>query len=107
MTEPITGSVKDSDGIIKVGYDEYIPAAVVKFIEQTGAKVVPVSYHLTRSSLVVLLDQVSGLYLHGDSSAALTSHEFQATFSYIIAYMYDRSDARYDYFPVFMMGASL
>lgn len=68
---------------------------------------VPVSYHLTHSSLVNLLDELSGLYLHGDSSAALTSHEFQATFSYIVEYMFDRADNAYDYFPVFMMGASL
>lgn len=53
-----------------------------------------------------MLNQLSGLYLHGDSSASLASHEFQATFSYIISYMYERSDVKYDYFPIFMMGAS-
>lgn len=79
----------------------------MKFIEQTGAKVVPVSYKLTRSSLVKLLDQLSGLYLPGDSAASLPSHEYQATFSYIISYIFHRSDVKYDYFPVFMMGNSL
>jgi hypothetical protein len=32
LTEPISGKLKTSDGT-KVGYDEYVPAAVVKFIE--------------------------------------------------------------------------
>lgn len=59
-----------------IGYDEYIPAAHVKFIEQTGAKVIPISYHLERASLESLLSQVSGLYIHGDSQGSITDHEF-------------------------------
>ena len=90
-----------------LGYDEYVPAAHVRFLEQSGAKVIPISYHLTRSALVRLLDQVSGLYIHGDSPSAVADHEFQATFSYVISYMYQRSDVKYDYWPVFMMGASV
>jgi hypothetical protein len=36
-------------------YNEYVLAAHVKFIEQTGAKVVPVSYRLEKESLINLL----------------------------------------------------
>lgn len=106
LTEPISGKLAGSDGVI-VGYDEYIPAATVKFIQQTGAKVIPVSYHLTKSSLFNLLDKINGLYLAGDSSASVSTHEYQATFSYIVEYMFRAAEINYDYFPVFMMGNSI
>lgn len=106
LTEPISGKLAGSDGVI-VGYDEYIPAATVKFIQQTGAKVIPVSYHLTKSSLFNLLDKINGLYLAGDSSVSASTHEYQATFSYIVEYMFRAAEINYDYFPVFMMGNSI
>lgn len=106
LTEPISGKLTSADGM-RVGFDEYIPAAVVKFIQQTGAKVVPVSYHLTKASLFKLLDKINGLYLPGDSTASLTSNEYKATFSYIVDYMFTAAEINYDYFPVFMMGNSL
>lgn len=67
LTEPLRGTLRNEEDIILSSYDEYIPAALVKFIEQTGAKVVPVSYKLTRTSLYKLLNQLSGLAIHGDS----------------------------------------
>lgn len=106
LTEPIAGKLAGSDGVI-VGYDEYIPTATVKFIQQTGAKVIPVSYHLTKSSLFNLLDKINGLYLAGDSAASASTHEYQATFSYIVEYMFNAAEIKYDYFPVFMMGNSI
>ena len=105
LTEPLKGTLKSDDNVME-GYDEYVPAAHVKFIEQTGAKVIPISYKLTRSSLYSLLEKVNGLYIHGDSSEALTNEHFQSTFSYIISYMYDKADLTNDYFPIFMMGHS-
>jgi hypothetical protein len=43
LTEPLTGTLRfDNDKV--VGEKEYIPSADVKFVEQTGAKVIPVSY---------------------------------------------------------------
>jgi hypothetical protein len=106
LTEPLRGTLKNDD-IVLSGYDEYIPAALVQFIEQTGAKVIPVSYKLTRTSLYRLLDQLNGLAIHGDSSSTLDNDQFQSTFSYIISYMYDQADGFFNYFPVFMMGNSI
>ena len=54
-----------------------------------------------------MLDQVSGLYLHGDSQEALTDNQFQATFSYIITYTFMKNHDENNYFPIFMMGKSL
>ena len=66
----------------------------------------PVSYRLTKSSLFSLLNKINGLYLPGDSAACPTTHEYQATFSYIVEYMFNAAEIKYDYFPVFMMGNS-
>jgi hypothetical protein len=54
LTQPLIGELKSEDGE-STRYNEYVPAAHVKFIEQTGAKVVPVSYRLKRESLFKLL----------------------------------------------------
>jgi hypothetical protein len=53
------------------------------------------------------MKKVNGLYLAGDSAASLKSHEYQATFSYILSYIFTEADTNYDYFPVFMMGNSI
>ena len=43
LTEPLRGSLhKDEEKLSHV--NEYIPTAHVKFLEQAGIKVVPVSY---------------------------------------------------------------
>jgi hypothetical protein len=49
MTEPIVGNIKG-------GWTEYIPSSHVKFLEQTGAKVIPISYTLSKEELTRLLD---------------------------------------------------
>jgi hypothetical protein len=49
MTEPIVGNIKG-------GWTEYIPSSHVKFLEQTGAKVIPISYTLSKEDLTRLLD---------------------------------------------------
>jgi hypothetical protein len=54
LTEPLHGTLKQDDEVSE--YQEYIPAAHVKFIEQTGAKVVPVSYKMSKEELYSLLD---------------------------------------------------
>lgn len=100
VTEPLKGTV---DG----GWTEYIPSSHVKFLEQTGAKVVAISYTLSKSELYKVLDQVSGVYLHGDSIDAPNQKKFQVTFGNILSYAFDHNHDKYDYFPVFMLGNTL
>ena len=69
VTEPLKGKVQG-------GWTEYIPSSHVKFLEQTGAKVVAISYTLDKRELFRLLDQVSGVYLHGDSIEAPNVKKF-------------------------------
>ncbi len=64
VTEPIQGKLQDSD------WTEYIPTSHIKYLEQTGSKVVPISYQAEEEDLVTLLSQVSGVYFTGDSSKA-------------------------------------
>lgn len=75
LTEPLRGTLKKNSDVVS-DYQEYIPASHVKFLEQTGAKVIPVSYKLSRDELYDLLDQLSGLYLHGDSIEAVNDNRF-------------------------------
>lgn len=49
MTEPIKGNIEG-------GWTEYIPSSHVKFLEQTGAKVVAISYKMKKDDLYDLLD---------------------------------------------------
>ena len=49
VTEPITGKMQGE-------WTEYVPSSHVKFLEQTGAKVVPISYNIHKTELVAILD---------------------------------------------------
>jgi len=49
VSEPIKGNIQG-------GWNEFIPSSHVKFLEQTGAKVIPLSYKLSKTDLIKLLD---------------------------------------------------
>ena len=82
LTEPLRGDMqKNSDKneteTSKNWYkkDEmevsYIPKAHVQFLEQSGIRVVPISYMLDNLSLVDMLSKVNGIYLAGDSHKSI------------------------------------
>lgn len=100
VTEPITGKIQGE-------WTEYVPSSHVKFLEQTGAKVVPISYNIHKTELLAILDQISGIYFHGDSVEAPKSRKFQSTFGQILAYAFQHNHDLYDYFPVIMLGSTL
>lgn len=103
VTEPIKGTIKDSNE----EWTEYIPTSHVHFLEQTGAKVIPVSYAIEKEKLYTLLDQVSGVYYTGDSHEAPMNARYQATFANILAYAIKKNHDEHDYFPVFLLGNTL
>lgn len=49
VSEPVRGKIAG-------GWSEFIPSSHVKFIEQTGAKVVQISYKLPKDQLYSLLN---------------------------------------------------
>ena len=62
---------------------------------------------MEQSQLTALLDQLSGVYFPGDSIEAPNEKRYEAFFSNVLAYAFDRNHQKADYFPVFMMGSSL
>ena len=54
----------------------YIPKAHVQFLEQSGIRVVPISYLDSQDEIQELLDQVNGIYLPGDSSRAIVNQQY-------------------------------
>ena len=100
VTEPIKGKIQGQ-------WTEYIPASHVKFLEQTGAKVVSISFNTPKDELIAILDQISGIYFHGDSVEAPSVKRFQATFGTVLSYAFEHNHDKYDYFPVFMLGSTL
>lgn len=81
----------------------YIPKAHVQFLEQSGIRVVPISYLDSAKEIEEILNEVNGIYLPGDSSKAIVNQQYQETFSTILNYVKEHN-ANKDYFPMFMMG---
>ena len=101
ITEPLKGVFTDD-----IQWTEYIPISHVHFLEQTGAKVIPISYAVDQSTLISLLDQCSGVYITGDSAESPGNKRYQATFSNVLAYAIARSQQA-DYFPMFLLGSTI
>jgi len=117
LTEPIRGNMKSKsaaedreNGLKDKSIDEeelmsYIPKAHVQFLEQSGIRVVPISYLDSKEDIINMLDQVNGIYCPGDSIKAIVNKQYQQSFSTILRYMKTQNEAS-DYFPMFMMGKS-
>jgi hypothetical protein len=45
----------------------YVPRAHVQFLEQSGVRVIPISYLDNFENIEAILDQVNGIYIAGDS----------------------------------------
>lgn len=106
ITEPIRGNVKSSrEAELHPERLSYIPKAHVQFLEQSGIRVVPISYLDSPEEIEELLDQVNGVYLPGDSPKAISNMKYQEAFSVVFNY-FKAHNKKNDYFPMFMMGKS-
>lgn len=106
LTEPLRGSLhKEGEEISQI--NEYVPTAHVKFLEQAGIKVIPVSYKLPLNEMRQLLDNLNGLYIHGDSQKSIVNPQFQEVFAYLMDYVKTKNIVNNIHFPVFLMGNSL
>lgn len=117
LTEPIRGNMKSKsaeedeiNGLKDKSIEEselmsYIPKAHVQFLEQSGIRVVPISYLDSEEKITSMLDQVNGIYCPGDSIKAIVNKQYQKSFNTILKYMKAHNQAN-DYFPMFMMGKS-
>lgn len=75
LTEPLRGSVHDGDEQV-TNVEQYIPAAHVKFLEQAGIKVIPISFKMPAVELHLWLNKLNGLYIPGDSHQNLLSEKY-------------------------------
>ena len=85
LTEPIRGNMQSKsaekdllNGLEDKSIDEselmsYIPKAHVQFLEQSGIRVVPISYLDSKEDIESMLDQVNGIYCPGDSIKAIVN----------------------------------
>lgn len=64
----------------------YILISHVKYLEQGGARVVPVNYRLTPSKLKKLLSQINGIYIPGDSANILSNDLYMGAIRTILAW---------------------
>lgn len=110
LTEPMRGDMRskaqaESSATEKADTVTYIPKAHVQFLEQSGVRVVPISFLDSDEEIEAILDQVNGIYVPGDSNKALTNTRYQGAFSTILEYVESHNKDK-DYFPMFLMGKS-
>lgn len=64
--KPHENVLNSTDGRIS-----YVPKAHVQFLEQSGIRVIPISYLDDFENIEVLLNQVNGVYIAGDSQKSI------------------------------------
>ena len=65
------------------------------------------SYRLAKEELEQLLDNLNGIYIHGDSVQTVKDLHFQDTFLNIIEYVQRKNNEENANFSAFLMGHSL
>ena len=86
LTEPLEGDLKSKTDKVKVAEHSYVPRAHVQFLEQSGIRVVPISYLDSVEKILSQLEQVNGLYCPGDSVKLLDDKMYQRAFQTILEY---------------------
>lgn len=68
---------------------------------------VPVDYRLPAEERFALMDELSGLYLAGDSTTSILDDAYKSAFIDTLMYLEESVQSKKEHFPVFMMGNSL
>ena len=76
LTEPLRGNMAQLNGELVKEELSYIPKAHVQFLEQSGVRVVPISFLDTDEEIISLLEQVNGVYLPGDSQKSIVNSRY-------------------------------
>lgn len=67
----------------------------------------PVDYRLPAEERFALMDELSGLYLPGDSTTSILDDAYKSAFIDTLIYLEESVQIKKEHFPVFMMGNSL
>ena len=86
LTQPYTDVEESADSFSTKMSNSYIPSAHVKFLEASGARVVPVNYRLRTPLLNKLLGQLNGVYIPGDNIDILDNEKYIDTVTNIITF---------------------
>ena len=80
----------------------FIMMSHVKFLEQGGARIVPISYRLTDNQLNRILSQVNGVYIPGDTPIILENERYLDKVRAILQWAQDRNQQQSpkDHFPL-------
>jgi hypothetical protein len=104
MSEPISGTLESDPN--RGEFTSYIPTAHVKFLEQAGITVVPLSFRASQDKIESTLRQVNGVYFPGDSPFSVKNQDFRKSAAIVFDFV-DQANKNGDYFPMFLMGKSL
>ena len=74
LTIPLSNWLGDNIAIDSERAKSYLPAAYVRWIENSGARVVPIQYTLTNPIMDSYLAQVNGVIICGDISPVNVSN---------------------------------
>lgn len=70
------GNFPSAGNLTEALSNTFIKTSHIKFLEQGGARVVPLSYRLDKNQLNSLLNQVNGVYIPGDSPKILENDRY-------------------------------
>ena len=85
LTEPIGGTLTQKN--LQQMFSEYIPVYHVKWLQQAGLTVIPVSYQSTKEDLDAILSQVNAVVVPGEQHIFKTNQIYQVAVSYIISHI--------------------
>lgn len=103
LTQPYGYGANDNETVNYVSEDlgdSFITTAHVSFLENAGARVVPVNYRLSYYKLMDLLKQINGIYIPGDSDLILSNVKYMSTLNTIYQWAQDQNVQSTNHFPV-------
>lgn len=72
LTEtPVIGII--TNPVPFAGYDTYVMGAYVRYVEQSGAKVVPIHHKASDEEICTQLEKINGVILQGGTTAIMTT----------------------------------
>lgn len=86
------------------GYNEYIMCVYSKFVEQYGARIVPIPFHLTTEELEAKLDRVNGVIIPGGITPLINEQNETTDYTHHIQTVLKKSKALFEkgiHLPVF------
>jgi len=85
---------------------QFIEASHVRFLESSGARVVPIDYTLDNERMTQQLENINGLYIPGDSKSLVGSGNFQftKTVQRALKWAQDHNEKEANHFPVLGVG---